>query len=73
MSQVHTATYSDGMLKLDVKLNLASGARVHITVQPLESSSDERLVALEELEQLCAQLPVDSGIRLTRDQLHERH
>jgi predicted DNA-binding antitoxin AbrB/MazE fold protein len=73
MSQMITATYRDGMLKPDVPLNLSPGMRVRLVVEPLEHLPEAVQEAWEELEQLCAEFPVDSGgIRMTRDQLHER-
>ena len=73
MSQVITATYADGMLKPEGQLNLAPGMRVRLIVELLEHSSDVVEDAWKELEQLCADFPVDSGgMRLTRDELHER-
>jgi predicted DNA-binding antitoxin AbrB/MazE fold protein len=73
MSQVITATYADGMLKPDVQPNLAPGMRVRLIVEPLEYAPEAIQQAWEELERLCAEFPLDSGgMRLTRDQLHER-
>jgi predicted DNA-binding antitoxin AbrB/MazE fold protein len=73
MSQVITATYTDGILKPDVPLNLSPGMRVRLIVEPLASSPELVQGAWEELEQLCNESPVDSGgLRLTRDQLQER-
>jgi predicted DNA-binding antitoxin AbrB/MazE fold protein len=60
MTQVITAIYADGMLKPDVQPNLPAGARVRLIVQPLDSPTD-RQQASDELDQLCADFPVDSG------------
>ena len=68
MSQIITATFQDGVLKPEGKLDLAAGARVRLTVEPL--SADE---AWDELEKLMDKMSVDlGGVRMTRDQLHER-
>jgi predicted DNA-binding antitoxin AbrB/MazE fold protein len=73
MSQVITATYTDGIFKPDVPVNLSPGVRVRLVLEPLEPAPELVEDAWEDLEQLCVEFPVDSGgLRLTRDQLHER-
>lgn len=68
MSQTITATFENGVLKPDAKLALTAGARVRLTIEPL---TDDELWA--ELEQLMDETNVgSSGVRMTRDQLHER-
>ena len=73
MSQVITATYEDGILKPDGKLDLAPGAKVQLVVTPWVESKPAMDDALDEFERLCDEHPIDSGgVRLTRDQLHDR-
>jgi predicted DNA-binding antitoxin AbrB/MazE fold protein len=74
MSQVITATFVDGVLKPDEQLNLPARSRVRLIVEPLGPSPEEAQQAWEEFDRFCEEHGVDSGgIRLTRDQLQERH
>jgi predicted DNA-binding antitoxin AbrB/MazE fold protein len=74
MKKVITATYEDGHLKLDTPLDLAPHQRVRVTIELLDETQIAGQEALDELDRLCEQFPIDSaGERLTRDQLHERH
>jgi predicted DNA-binding antitoxin AbrB/MazE fold protein len=71
MSQLITATFNDGVLKPDERLELVAGAKVRLLIMPFSEGSD---IALDELDRLCDEHPIDSGgERLTRDQLHERN
>lgn len=71
MSQLITATFNDGVLKPDERLELLAGAKVRLLVMPIPEGSD---IGLDELDHLCDEDPIDSGgARLTRDQLHERN
>ncbi len=73
MGQVITATFENGMLKPDEQLDLPPKTRVRLIVMPLDSSAEAIQDAWDELDQLCAEFPIDSGGQLlTRDQLHER-
>ena len=73
MTQTITATFEDGVLKPDAKLDLASGTRVRLFIdsgQARDGSQDDPLM---EWEQLCDQSPVYSiEPHMTREQLHER-
>jgi predicted DNA-binding antitoxin AbrB/MazE fold protein len=72
MMEVITATFEDGVLKPDRQLGLSPGTKVRVVLEPLGNSEDAR-TALDELDQLCDEYPIDSeGTLLTRDQLHER-
>jgi predicted DNA-binding antitoxin AbrB/MazE fold protein len=71
MSQTIWATIQDGVLKPDQPLDLPSGTRVRMIVEPLhEEMSDDQ--AWAELERLWDETHIDGGVHLTRDQLHER-
>jgi predicted DNA-binding antitoxin AbrB/MazE fold protein len=73
MSQFTTAVFEDGVLKPDGDLDLAPGTKVQIVVTPVTEADTDPADPLDELDRLCAEHPVDSGgLRLTRDQLHER-
>lgn len=73
MTQSITATFEDGVLKPDAKLNLASGTKVRLFIDSASASDGAQEDLLAEWEQLCDQAPVCSiEPHLTRDQLHER-
>jgi predicted DNA-binding antitoxin AbrB/MazE fold protein len=74
MIEVVTATFEDGVLKPDSRLQLPPHCRVRLLVQPLEEDTEEaRRQAWEAVERLWQQSALDSqGARLSRDQLHER-
>ena len=69
-----TATVVGGMLKPDQPLPLAEQARVKLTIEPIEDWSPEAaLAAWEALQARLRQRPIHgTGIRYTRDELHER-
>jgi len=74
MKQFVSATFERGVLVPHEDLELPEGARVHILVTPYSNGEVNDLDSLMDLDQLCDQYPIDSGgIRLTRDQLHERN
>jgi predicted DNA-binding antitoxin AbrB/MazE fold protein len=72
-SQV-TATFTNGVLKLDQKLPLADQTRVKLTIEPIEEKSHETsLAAWEALKAQIKEKPLHfGGQRFTRDELHER-
>jgi predicted DNA-binding antitoxin AbrB/MazE fold protein len=74
MIEVITATFEDGVLKPNGRLNLPPHSRVRLVVQPLDEEADEtRRQAWEAAERLWQQSALDSqGARLSREQLHER-
>jgi predicted DNA-binding antitoxin AbrB/MazE fold protein len=73
MSQVITATFVDGMLKPAEELGLAAGTTVRLVLELPDSTREQRQAACAELDRLCDEFPIEShGLRLTRDQLHER-
>ena len=73
MTQIVTATFDQGVLRPDAPIQLAAGARVRLIVEPINSQSVNPGEALDELDRLCEEVPIDSGgEKLTRDQLHER-
>ena len=75
MSQITTATYEDGVLRLTKPLDLPSHSKVRVTVELLQDESLEakQREALRALEELWRNSRIDShGERLTREQLHER-
>lgn len=67
-----TGTVEDGLLKPDKPPRLESGTRVRLTVEPLQHPSVAQ-EAWTEFERVCDEIPIDSGgLRLTRDELHDR-
>lgn len=73
MTQVVIATFDQGVLRPDAPIQLAPGARVRLIVEPINSQSVNPGEAIDELDRLCEEIPIDSGgEKLTRDQLHER-
>jgi predicted DNA-binding antitoxin AbrB/MazE fold protein len=73
MSQVIHATVENGVLRPDQEIGLSSGTKVRLTVELCGDAPIQSQQACDELDRLCGASPVDSsGVRLTRDQLHER-
>jgi predicted DNA-binding antitoxin AbrB/MazE fold protein len=73
MSQTITATFQNGVLKPDEPLALTPGVRVRVTLHPDDDDLARRRAAFAELERYRKEHPINSGgLRLTRDQLHER-
>jgi predicted DNA-binding antitoxin AbrB/MazE fold protein len=73
MTQIFTATFVDGVLKPDEPLALAPGAKFRVTLQPCDEELARKRAAFAELERYRKEHPINSGgLRLTRDQLHER-
>jgi hypothetical protein len=72
-----TGTVIDGQLQLDHPLTLPNESRVAVTVQPaadIPADWQERFSkGLEAMQKLKAEHPIGSGgLRLTREELHER-
>jgi predicted DNA-binding antitoxin AbrB/MazE fold protein len=73
MNQAVTAIFEDGIIKPDQPLHFPEGARVRVIVEELKTVAPSDDKAWEEFDQLSDQLTLDSGgVRMTRDQLHER-
>jgi predicted DNA-binding antitoxin AbrB/MazE fold protein len=75
MNQLMTATVVDGVFKPSEPLNLPSGTQVRLLVMEpaAEWSIQEAQKAWDEFDRLCEENPINAGgIRMTRDQLHER-
>ncbi len=73
MAEIITATFQDGAFVPEQAVSVPAGARVKLTVEPVdESAVDSAEGASVALDELCERLPIHSGLRLTRDQLHER-
>ena len=74
MTTQMNATVIGGMLKPDSKLPLPEQSRVRLTIEPIEEWSAERARAawLAILTRLKERPIHGGGLRLTRDQLHER-
>ena len=73
MSQIILATFEDGVLKPEETLGLPAGTKVRLTLDVRSNGQTEIQEACAALDLLCDELPVHShGLRLTRDQLHER-
>ena len=69
-----TATVVNGMLKPDHALALADQTRVRLTIEPIEEWSPERArAAWQAIQARLKERPIHGGgLRLKRDQLHER-
>jgi predicted DNA-binding antitoxin AbrB/MazE fold protein len=73
MSQTILATFEDGVLRPEQRLDLPPHARVRLTVTLVAEETQAIDDSWKELEELWKEASVDSGSeRLTRDQLHER-
>jgi hypothetical protein len=69
-----SATWTGGVLKPDSALPLADQTRVRLTVEPIDEWSPEKArAAWDAIRALLRERPVNSsGVRYTRDELHER-
>jgi hypothetical protein len=69
-----TATVVNGMLKPDQSLPLPEQTRVKLTIEQIEEWSPEKAqAAWQALQARLAERPIHGGgLRLTRDELHER-
>ena len=68
-----SATWTGGAFRPDEAVPLADQARVRLTVEPLDEWSPERATAAwEALQARLRERPIRSGVRYTRDELHER-
>jgi predicted DNA-binding antitoxin AbrB/MazE fold protein len=73
MVETITATFEGGILRPDKRLDLPAGARVQLTVELLQESTETLDKEWEDFERFCEENSVDSGGKiLTRDRLHER-
>ena len=73
MDMSFVTTVQDGVIKMEVPVDLPAGTQVHVTLSPCPSKQEQDQ-AWEEWEKLCDETRLDaSATRLTRDQLHERH
>ncbi len=72
MNQIVLATFENGVLKPLGPVDLPAGAKVRLIVQPVDPPPLTADQAWEELEKMLDEVTVDSGVHLTRDQLHER-
>ena len=73
MQQIVTGTVENGVLRTDEPIRFVPGTRVRLVVEPMQAPAETVRTAWAEFEQLCDEIPVDSGgVRLTRDELHDR-
>lgn len=86
MSEVISVTFQGGAFVPDQPVHVATGTRAKVVldeattpVSSVASSSNidrSRVIpaedAIAQLEELCQRVPIHSGLRLTRDELHER-
>lgn len=74
MTTQMNATVIGGMLKPDQALPLADHSRVCLTIEPIDEWSPEGAkAAWEAIKARLQERPIHGGgLRLTRDQLHER-
>lgn len=73
MGQVVVATFVDGVFKPDEELQLKPGTKVRLVIDTWQEAREGYEEGCAELDRLCVEFPVDSGRRLTRNELHERH
>lgn len=67
------ATLIDGVLKPDRQLPLPDQTRVRLTIEPIGDRSVDATAAWRSILARLAQRPIrGTGIRYTRDELHER-
>ena len=72
MSRILNATFENGVFVPDQAPVVVAGQRVRLVVDPISSGKASQK-ALDELDEALDGLSVDSGgLRLTRDQLHDR-
>jgi predicted DNA-binding antitoxin AbrB/MazE fold protein len=74
MIQIITATFEDGVLKPNEPLQLSPHSRVRLAVELLDEQDEQRRhLAWEAVQRLWRDSAIDSqGLRMTREQLHER-
>jgi hypothetical protein len=74
MTTQTTATVIGGMLKPDQELALPDQSRVRLTIESMEEWSPDRAqAAWQAIQARLTERPIHGeGLRLTRDQLHER-
>jgi hypothetical protein len=65
------ATVENGLLRPEVALPFHDGAQVRLTIET-EWDSEKAMRAWERLKELLKQRPIVSGLRFSRDELHER-
>ncbi len=66
------ATVENGLLKPEIALPFHDGAQVRLTIET-GWDAEKALKAWERLKDLLKERPVISGLRFSRDELHERH
>lgn len=68
-----TATFIDGVLKPEQKIELPAGTRVRLMLDVCESVQPRDERACADLDRICDQFPIATcAPRLTRDELHAR-
>jgi hypothetical protein len=73
MKTTFAGTICNGAVHLDEPVEMVNQSRVHVTIVPIEESKARWVRALDALGQLRTTNPIRTGgLRLTRDQLHER-
>lgn len=73
MSTIIKATFVDGVLKPEERLDLVDGTKVRLTLDTWADVQKQAVMACAELDQVCEDFPIHSqGRRLTRDELHKR-
>jgi predicted DNA-binding antitoxin AbrB/MazE fold protein len=75
MTTTVTATFENGVLRPDETLLLEERARVRVTIEPLETWSEEKAqAAWEELQRMIREKPLHfGGEKFTRDELYDRN
>lgn len=67
------AVFDQGVFRPETPVALAEGTRVTLTVDVEDEELRKRQAAFAEFVRYCQESKIDSGgLKLTRDQLHER-
>jgi len=81
MSEIITATFLNGAFVPEQAISVPAGTRVRLTVEPVDLTPAEAAIAahrrptseeVTKFNEMCDRMNFKSGLRLTRDQLHER-
>ena len=73
MTTTIPAIFDQGVFRPEAPVSLAEGTHVTLTVDIADEEQQKRRAALAEFVRHCQESKIDSGgLKLTRDELHER-
>lgn len=72
MAEIINATFQDGAFVPERMPEIPAGTRVRLTVEEVAPTDTRQPEQLSPFAKACEQHPINSGLRMTRDQLHER-